>query len=108
MNSLIVVTFGWMFLYPVISILLITTNTTSYLYDPFWRISGIVIITALSIRFILQKKYTKRQNDFLEDFTLQSGHVDKLDFFTHLYILKNTKQVLLQRILRAYTDMILA
>lgn len=95
MNGLVVVFFGWIFLYPVISILLITTNTTSYLYDPFWRISGVLLITATSIRYVLQKKYTKRQNDFLEDLTLQSGNVNDINFFyTFIYSEKHKASVI--------------
>lgn len=86
MDGLILVTFGWMFLYPLIGLLVVTTDLLVYANNPLWRIGIIVLITFLSIYYLLRKKYTKRQNDFLENFSLRSGKAQNIEYFyTYLF-----------------------
>lgn len=91
MDGLIVVTFSWMFLYPVIAVLLVTTDLLTYAYDPLWRLGTIVLITVVSIYYLLRKKYTKRRNDFLENLSLQSGKVQDIEYFYTLFFSEKHK-----------------
>lgn len=61
--------------------LLIATDLLVYLNNPIWRFGVIILITFVSIFFLRRKKYSKRKNDFLEDFSLQSGKVNNIEYF---------------------------
>lgn len=67
--------------FPILYIFLLATGTLDYLYNPFFRIGAIVLMCSVYFWYGTHKKYTKRENDFLEDVTLKSGHVNGKEYF---------------------------
>ena len=67
--------------FPVLYIFLLVTGTLAYLYNPFWRIGTIILICCAYFWYSTHKKYTKRENDFLEDVSLKSGCANGKDYF---------------------------
>lgn len=75
---------GFLFLlaiFPILYVFLLITGTLAYLYNPFWRISAIILICSAYFWYGTHKKYTKRQNDFLENLSLQSRRTNGIEYF---------------------------
>ena len=72
---------GLTFLFPIIYLILSFTDALVYLYNPLLRIGTIIVICGFYFWYATHKKYTKRQNDFLEDLSLISGHVNGIEYF---------------------------
>lgn len=68
-------------LFPAIYILLFLTNLLVFVYDPLLRIGLIVFISILYLLYSFRKKYTKRQNNYLENLSLQSGKIEEIEYF---------------------------
>ena len=67
--------------FPILYIFLLMTGTLAYFYNPFWRIGAIILMCSIYIWHGTHKKYTKRENDFLEDVSLRSGRVNGIEYF---------------------------
>lgn len=77
---------AWSFLFllaifPILYIFLLMTGTLAYLYNPFFRISAIILICSTYFWYGTHKRYTKRENDFLEDLSLKSGRTQGIEYF---------------------------
>jgi len=72
---------GLTFLFPIIYLILLFTDALIYLYNPLLRIGAIILICSLYFWYATHKKYTKRQNDFLEDLSLISGRINGTEYF---------------------------
>jgi len=68
-------------LFPFVYMGLIFTNYIYYLYNPIWRIGGITIISLIYFFYGINKRYTKRKNDYMENLSLISGHIQGIDYF---------------------------
>jgi len=68
-------------LYPAIYVILLVSDLLAVVYDPFLRIGVIVLISILYLFYSFRKKYTKRQNDYLENLSLQSGKIEGTEYF---------------------------
>ncbi|GEM_PF-2009830 len=71
----------FLLLYPVIYVILLVSNLLSIVYNPFLRIGVITLISILYLLYSFRKKYTKRQNDYLENLSLQSGNIEGTEYF---------------------------
>lgn len=68
-------------IYPIIYIVLLVSGLLAYVYNPFLRIGVIVSIAMIYLFYTFRKKYTKRQNDYLENLSLQSGMAGNTEYF---------------------------
>jgi len=68
-------------IYPALYVVLLVSDLLAYVYEPLLRISVIVCIAIIYLFYTFRKKYTKRQNDYLENLSLQSGKVENIDYF---------------------------
>ena len=76
--------------FPILYIFLLATGTLAYLYNPFLRIGAIVLMCSVYFWYGTHKKYTKRENDFLEDVSLKSGRANGRDYF---YTANHSKKI---------------
>jgi len=67
-------------LYPVLYFGLLVTGFLAYVYEPLLRIGVITGIALIYLFYSLRKKYTRRQNDYLEDLSHQSGRIEGNDY----------------------------
>ena len=75
---------GFVFLlaiFPILYVFLLVTGTLAYLYNPFWRIGVIILMSSAYFWYGTHKKYTKRENDFLENVSLKSGRTNGREYF---------------------------
>lgn len=68
-------------LYPVLYFGLLVTGFLTYVYEPLLRIGVITGIALIYLFYSLRKKYTRRQNDYLENLSLQSGKIESTEYF---------------------------
>lgn len=67
--------------FPAIYVILLVSDLLVVVYNPFVRIGVIVLISILYLSYSFRKKYTKRQNDYLENLSLQSGKIEGTEYF---------------------------
>lgn len=68
-------------LYPALYVVLLVSGLLAYVYEPLLRIGVIICTVIIYLFYTFRKKYTKRQNDYLENLSLQSGKVEDTDYF---------------------------
>lgn len=71
---------------PLMYFIVVLSGWGWILYDPVIRIGSITAISILYGIYTFRKKYTRRNNDYLENLALQSGRIEEKDyFFTAVY-----------------------
>lgn len=71
----------YLLLFPIIYTVLLVSDLLAIVYDPIVRIGSIVFISIVYLLYSFRKKYTKRENDYLENLSLQNGKIEGTDFF---------------------------
>lgn len=66
---------------PALYVVLLLTGSLAVVYGPWMRIAVITLISGIYLWFSFRKKYTKRQNDYLENLSLQSGKIEGTEYF---------------------------